>query len=49
MGTDIIGGDLKLDWLVGSGCGAYVSVLAENITTSWLHLASWNLLDSQLS
>ena len=42
------------------GCAAYVlvrlvaqpmhwSVLAENNTTSWLHLASWNLQDSQLS
>ena len=35
----------KLDWVVGSGR----SVLAENSTTSWLHLASWNLQDSQLS
>ena len=25
------------------------SVLTKNNTTSWLHLASWNLLDSQLS
>ena len=32
----------KLNWVVGS-------VLAGNNTTLWLHLASWNLLDSQLS
>ena len=25
------------------------SDLTKNITTPWLHLASWNLLDSQLS
>ena len=32
---------------VGSGLAG--SVLAGNNTTSWLHLASWNLPDSQLS
>ena len=45
---------LKLDWVVGSGLvwsGLVGSglVLTENNTTSWLHLASRNLPDSQLS
>ena len=29
--------------------GRVGSVLTKNNNTSWLHLASWNLLDSQLS
>ena len=33
---------LKLDWLVGL-------VLSENITTPWLHLASWNLPNYQIN
>ena len=37
---------LKLDWVVGR-VGSVGSVLAENNTTSWLHLASWNLPDFQ--
>ena len=29
--------------------GGWVGVLTENNATPWLHLASWNLPDSQLS
>ena len=43
---------IELGGRVGSGrvgSGRVGSVLAGNNTTSWLHLASWNLPDSQLS
>ena len=52
------GGDTAHTLLIGVGWGHRTtlklggrvgSVLAENNTTSWLHLASWNLQDSQLS
>ena len=36
---------IKLKWLVGR----VRSVLSKNITTPWLHLASWYFPDSQLS
>ena len=35
--------------MVGVGVGWGGVVRWDNIATSWLHLASWNLLDSQLS
>ena len=34
---------------LGGRVGSVGSLLAGNNTTSWLHLASWDLLDSQLS
>ena len=37
----------KLTWV--GAAGRVESVMTKTYTTSWLHLASWNLLDSQLS
>ena len=49
----------ELGWWVGGWVGGWVGVwvgglwvvgnYSENNATSWLHLASWNLPDSQLS
>ena len=41
--------EIKIELGGRVGSGLVGSVLAGNNTTSWLHLASWNLPDSQLS